>query len=68
MASPCFQLLYITLAIDKMDGRGLINTARHECLPKKTKVTNVPLRQGYKTSLQPVALIRFISTGHIYDI
>ena len=28
----------MTLAIDKMDGRGHINTARHERLPKKTKV------------------------------
>ena len=33
------QLLYITLAVDKMDGRGLINTACHEHLPKKTMVT-----------------------------
>ena len=35
---PCFQLLIITLAIDKMDGCGLINTACRERLPKKTKV------------------------------
>ena len=28
----------MTLAIDKMDERGHINTARHERLPKKTKV------------------------------
>ena len=28
----------MTLAIDKMDGRGHINTARREHLPKKTKV------------------------------
>ena len=33
------QLLYMTLAIDKMDGCGLINTAHHEHLPTKTKVT-----------------------------
>ena len=26
------------LAVNKMDGRGLINTVRRECLPKKTKV------------------------------
>ena len=39
MAFPCFQLLYVTLAIDKMDGHGLSNTARRERLPKKTKVT-----------------------------
>ena len=31
-------LNYMTLAIDKMDGHGHINTARHEHLPKKTKV------------------------------
>ena len=29
----------MTLAIDKMDGRDHINTARGEHLPKKTKVT-----------------------------
>ena len=28
----------MTLAVDKMDGRGHINTAHHERLPKKTKV------------------------------
>ena len=28
----------MTLAVDIMDGRGHINTARHEWLPKKTKV------------------------------
>ena len=38
MAFPCFQLLNITLAIDKMDGHDLINTAHCECLQKKTKV------------------------------
>ena len=37
-----FSLLTIALydiAIDKMDGHGVINTACHERLPKKTKVT-----------------------------
>ena len=29
---------HMTLAIDKIDERGLINTARRICLPKKTKV------------------------------
>ena len=28
-----FQLLYMTPAIDKMDGRGLIKTTCRECLP-----------------------------------
>ena len=28
----------MTLAIDKMDGHGHINTVHHERLPKKTKV------------------------------
>ena len=31
--------LYMTLAVDKMDGRGHINTARGERQLKKTKVT-----------------------------
>ena len=30
----------MTLAVNKMDGRGHINTARRERLPKKTKVTH----------------------------
>ena len=30
---------YMTLAVNKVDWRGLINTKYHECLPKKTKVT-----------------------------
>ena len=38
MAFPCFQLLYMTLAVDKMDGHGLVSTACREHLPKKTKV------------------------------
>ena len=34
-----FQLLYMILAVDKMDGCGPINATHHECPPKKTKVT-----------------------------
>ena len=35
-----FQFLYITLIIIKMnEGGGLSNTACHECLPKKRKMT-----------------------------
>ena len=30
--------LYMTLAIDKLNGRGISKAAYHECLPKKTKV------------------------------
>ena len=37
---PAFNyFIRMTLAIDKIDGRGHINTACCECLPKKTKVT-----------------------------
>ena len=32
-----FPLLYITLAVDKMDRRGHITTACHERLPKKLR-------------------------------
>ena len=39
MAFPCFQLLYMTLAVNIIDGRGLINAERREHLPKKAKVT-----------------------------
>ena len=35
----------MTFAIDKMDGRGHINTEHHERLPKKTKVTWYKLQQ-----------------------
>ena len=38
MAFPCFQLLYMTRAINKMDEYGLINTTRRERLLKKTMV------------------------------
>ena len=37
----------MTLAIDKMDGRGHINAAHHERLPKKTKVTGYYLQKDY---------------------
>ena len=33
MAPP---FLYTTLAVDKVNGGGLSNTVRRECLPKKT--------------------------------
>ena len=29
---------YMTSAVDKVDGRGLINTTHSELLPRKTKV------------------------------
>ena len=34
-AFPCFQLLYVSSVVNKMDGCGLINTTCHECLPAK---------------------------------
>ena len=37
MAFP-FRTLYDT-AVNKLNGHGLSNTACHECVPKKTKVT-----------------------------
>ena len=30
MAFPCFELLYMAFAVDKMDGHGLIKTAHCE--------------------------------------
>ena len=35
---PAFNY-FMTLAVDKMDGCGHINTARHKRLPNKAKVT-----------------------------
>ena len=44
---PYFQLLCMTPAVNKTEGRGLINTTRHECLPKKTKVTRYRQQKDY---------------------
>ena len=38
----------MTLAIDKMDGHGYINTAYRERLPKKTKVMRYYLQKDYQ--------------------
>ena len=35
---PAFNNFHETLAVDRMDGRGQINTACRERLPKNTKV------------------------------
>ena len=40
MASP---FLYMTLAVDKLNGSDISNTVHCECLPKKAKVTNTGL-------------------------
>ena len=49
MAPP---FLYTTLAVGKLNGRGLSNTTRHERLPKKTaKVT-------YGTSYRRTTMLR----------
>ena len=45
IGSSTFHLLYMTLAINKMDGYGLSNTAYHECPPKKTKVMRYKLQK-----------------------
>ena len=37
----------MTLAINKMDGCGHINTVRRECLPEKTKVMRYYLQKDY---------------------
>ena len=37
MAYSAFHLLYMTLAINKIYGCGLINTAHHECLQKRLR-------------------------------
>ena len=47
-----FQLLYMALSIDKMDGGGLSNTAHHEYLPKKIKVMQQLL------AIEKVSLLR----------
>ena len=41
----------MTRTVNKMDGRGHINTARRECLPKKTKV----IRTSYKRTTGKMA-------------
>ena len=47
MTFPCFQLLYMTFTIDKMDRHGLINTACRERLPKNIKVMQYWLQKDY---------------------
>ena len=37
MVFSAFQLLYMTLAVDNIDGRDLSNTAQCECLPRILK-------------------------------
>ena len=37
----------MTLAVDRMDGRGHINTVRRERLSKKTKVMQYELQKDY---------------------
>ena len=46
-----FPFLHMTLASDKLNGRGLSNNARCECLPKKTKIMWYQL-QNYQAQQQ----------------
>ena len=50
-----FPFLYMTLAIDKLNGHGLSNNACRERLPKKTKITRY-----YLQNYQAVATIQSI--------
>ena len=45
MDFPIFQLPYMILAVDKMDGHGLSNTAHHECLTTKARLMVCGLAQ-----------------------
>ena len=40
-------IIYMTLVVDRMDGHDHTNTADHERLPKKTKVTRYQLQKPY---------------------
>ena len=40
--------LYMTPVVDKLNGHGLSNTARHKRLPNKTKVTQYWLQKDYQ--------------------
>ena len=40
--------LYMTPAVDKLNGRGLSNTACCECLPNKAKVTQYWQQKDYQ--------------------
>ena len=46
-AFPCFQLLYMTPTVGKMDGHDLINTTCREHLPKKTKLMQYRQQKDY---------------------
>ena len=61
-----FLFLYMTLAIDKLNGCGLSNTALHECLPKKTKVTQYQLQKDYQAvpMSQSISIIKVSGRMH----
>ena len=48
----------MTLAVHKMDGHGHINTARRECLPKKTKVMRYELQEDYRKDVALYLIIK----------
>ena len=52
--------LYMTPVIDKLNGCALSNTAHHERLPKKTKVTQYWLQKDYQAvpTSQNVSIIK----------
>ena len=57
----------MTLAVDRMDGHGHINTACRECLSKKTMVMQYQLQKDYpKVNLLLLLLKSFITTALEY--
>ena len=54
-------MLYMVLAVDKMDGCGLINIACHERLPKKTKVMHAVLATEGLSKLRRIASVIKVS-------
>ena len=66
MASP---FLYMTLAIDKLNGHGLSNIVHRECLPKKPKETQYWLQKDYQAvpTSRNVSLIKVSGWMHLKE-
>ena len=62
-----FLFLYMTLDVDKLNGHGLSNTARHEHLPKKTKVTQYQLQKDYQTVPTSWNISIVKGSGHVQN-
>ena len=67
MAFSGFQLLYITLSIDKMDGCGLSNAAYHEGLARRLRYHGTGYRRNTKQQQQERSTSVIKVSGQIHS-